>query len=193
MFTAWWLIATSAPSQPARDCYTGIADTARLRVTLGAATAAVGGGTSVASCGALDGLAAGSVLTFDLTHGARPEVVGDACYPYQTTGLSGATDVTVEPSTAGIWQDLTSASGAFASSSRTSCRGSWAVWLRPETEPGPGELISPLDAGVARRWTLKRSMQIPQGQFCEGVFSEAGPVGCSDTFVVESIAEEPAP
>jgi hypothetical protein len=196
VFTSWWLIATSAPSQPARDCYTGIGDTTRLRVTLGAATAAAdGAGTSNVSCGSLDGLAEGTALIFDLTHGPRPEVFGQACYAYQTTGVSGTTDVIVEPTPAGVGvsQDLTNASGTFTSSTRVSCRGSWAVWLGPESAPGPGELLSPLDAGGARRWTLKRSMQIPQGQFCDGVFSEAGPVACSDTFLVESIAEEPAP
>ena len=195
-FTAWWLIATSAPRGPARDCFTGIGDPTRLRVKIGAEEAPPDGGSPLASCGGLDGLGPAAALTFDLRHAARPDVASNGCFGYETTAITGATDVTLDTASTGriaLQQQLTTGLGNFTSSKRVSCRGSWWITLRPQAAPPQGQLISPLNAGVGQRWLVERGMVIAQAQFCDGAFTDAGEIQCLDTFVVDGIVEEPAP
>jgi hypothetical protein len=190
-FALWWLVATSAPLEPPRDCFEGLANPSRLQVVLGQAQPSAQ--TTNPSCGAIDGLMAGGTLTLDLSQGVRPSN-GGGCYGYETEAFSGANGVTpiVSPQ-GGVESSLTSLSATFAVPEQASCRGSWWLQIFPATEPASGQLISPLDAGAEQPWIVERWMRIEQGQFCDGAFTENGMVGCADTFAVSSITEVPAP
>ena len=77
VFGAWWLVATSAPLEPPRDCFKGIANPTRLQVVLDQVQP--GSDTTLPSCGAIDGLMPGGTLIFDLSQGERP-TDGGGCY-----------------------------------------------------------------------------------------------------------------
>jgi hypothetical protein len=189
LFGAFWLVATSAPAEPARDCFTGIANPTRLQVVLGP----IQSGTRFTSCGALDGLAPGSTLVFDLSQATRAQDSGGGCWGYETEALTGPTGVTVQTGTSVYnWSgdSLTAPRGTFAWPEQPACRGNdWSLRLAPETAPDVGQVISPLDAGAGQPWIVERGMAIEQGQFCGTTFADAGGVGCSDKFSVASITE----
>jgi hypothetical protein len=188
-FALWWLVATSAPLEPRRDCFNGLANPTRLQVVLGQAQPSAQ--TTNPSCGAIDGLMPGGALVFDLSQGARPSD-GGGCYGYRTEALSGVNGVTPFVSPQGVVQSsFTAVSGTFAVPDQASCRGSWWLQIFPATEPAPGQLISPLDAGADQPWIVERWMRFEQAQLCDGAF--AGMAGCADTFAVSSITEVPAP
>jgi hypothetical protein len=211
-FTAFWLIATTAepePPRPAEDCFTGIADKARLQVVLGtarpgsAAPPASDAGTrgadagpddartSPPSCAGIDGLQAGAVLSLDLDHGARPEVQGRSCWGYEVTRFSGGTflsNTESQPSSAGF----AGVTGSFESGApeASGCRGRWALELHPAEELPAGHLFSPFDAGGSEEWIVTRTTYLEQAQFCPGV-AALGAAPCSDDFVVTRITELP--
>jgi hypothetical protein len=189
VFGAWWLVATSAPLEAPHDCFKGIGNPTRLQVVLGEAQPRAD--TMTPSCGALDGLLPGGTLIFDLSQRERPSG-GGGCYGYGVDALSGVNGVTpiVSPQR-GLQASLTSLSGTFASPQQASCRGTWWLQLFPATEPAPGQLVSPLDAGQV--WFVDRQISVEQAQFCDGTFVERGAVACADRFAVSSITEVAAP
>lgn len=213
LFTGYWLIATSAPSEPARDCFTELGSSPRLLVTLAdPAEGAVGGaggessegqgdaggsardsgeGTTRPSCQGLDGIGPGSALLLELERGERP-FTGPACYGYELARLEGVSeDVTVSRESPFLHPDaLVVASGAYSAVDAPECRGSWSLELAPVTSPAKGTLVSPLEAGASERWRLVRSMDLEQAHFCPG-FTTRGVLHCEDRFEVERIAEAP--
>lgn len=206
LFSAWWLIATSAPPIPQRNCFTGIGQKARLRVVLGAIkteteptpTPTTTPTPPTPGCAGIDGLRPGSVLIFDLLQGTRGYGGPNSCYGYETRRLEGSPEVAVGSSTTARYgyaeHALTSVQGSYSSTQWVGCRASyWAVDLLPATPPPPGAVISPLDAGAQQPWFVERWMNVNQAQFCEGgAFAVRGEISCADSFSVESIALEPA-
>jgi hypothetical protein len=186
VFGAFWLVATSAPDVPARDCFTGITNPATLQVVLGTPPTSDGGTSGgEQSCNGIDGLAPGSTVTLSLSQGPRPNALG-GCWNYQTTSIQGTTGVIVSTSQVGS-NDLTDVFGAYASPTAKSCRGDWTFSLG--TSLVPAQVVSPLDAGPTQPWFVHRSIDIDQAQFCDGAFTASGPVNCEDTFPVTSITE----
>jgi hypothetical protein len=185
IFGAWWLVATSAPPEPARDCFTGIGNPTRLQVVLGPIEPST---TGAPGCNAADGLGPGSALTFDLVQGPRPETnpVSGQCYGYTTQALAGVDGVTLEGADNFGPPQFTSASGTFVSPEVAQCRARWTLRLLPETPPQSGNLISPLDAGADERWLVQRWITPPNTQICDGVIPEPS---CFEEFVVASITE----
>jgi hypothetical protein len=187
-FGAFWLVATSAPTGPARECFTGIGNPTTLRVVLGTPpTVDSGTSTSEPSCQGLDGLIPGSTLVFTLSQGPRPEGL-QACWGYQTQAIQGTTDVTLSTAqTDRAVEGLTVADGEFSSSTAQSCRGGWELTLRPNELP-ESTAISPLDASPTT-WHVERSIDVEQAQFCDGAFTQTGTIGCQDYFPVASITQ----
>ena len=189
VFGAFWLVATSAPAEPARDCFTGLDNPTRLQMVLGPIQSSTG---TCGALGALDGVAPDSTLVFDLSKGSRPLDWGGACWGYETLALTGPTGVTVRAETNGYnWSGdaLTAVRGSFALPGQPACRGDyWTLRLFPETPPEDGQLISPLDAGSGP-WIVERHIGVEQAQFCGDTFVETGPVGCTQRFAVVSITE----
>jgi hypothetical protein len=192
VFAAFWLVATSAATAPAQQCFTGITNPTTLQVVLGTPPAGDGGAQSdQPSCQGLDGLAPGSTVVLTLAQGARPTVTdpGDECWSYQTQTIEGVPDVTLSTYPGyGAQPGLTVAVGEFSSSTAESCRGGWEFTLRPNAIP-EGTTISPFDAGPTS-WHVERSIEIEQAQFCDGAFAgQSGTIGCRDDFPVVSIIQ----
>ena len=176
IFGAFWLVATSAPAEPARDCFTGIANPTRLQVVLG--PSAVQHGT--ASCAALDGLAPDGTLVFDLSQAPRSPDAGGGCWGYADAGAHGIdgrdranrrTDDSTGPAIRSPRR-----AGRSSRPEQPACRGNyWSLRLAPGTAPRVGQVISPLDAGVGQPWIVERDMGIEQGQFCGSTFAEPMP------------------
>ena len=190
IFGAFWLVATSAPAEPARDCFTGLANPTRLQVVLGPVQSSTG------SCVALDGVAPDSTLVFDLSQGPRPQDWGGGCWGYQTQALAGPTGVTVQTGEDVYnWSGdaLTAVRGTFALPGQPACRGDyWTLRLFPETAPEQDQLLSPLDAGSGP-WIVERHIGVEQAQFCGAAFTQTGSAGCTERFAVVSITELAAP
>jgi hypothetical protein len=189
--TAWSLVATSAPKDypvPDIDCYDGVPPSATLLVTLGTPASNDGGvdAGGSPSCGAVDGLAPGVVLVFDVLKGDRPSEFAPVCYGYKTTSLDGVTGVTLSTPASPTDGSFTTASGTFAPTSQQGCTGTWSLDLEPTNSVAMGQLASPLEAG-AGSWIVTRMIQIPQAQFCGSAFTTRGPVTCGDAFAVQSI------
>jgi len=182
IFGAFWLVATSAPSEPVRDCFTGIANPTRLQVVLGPLEVP---DTNMPGCGAIDGLSPGGTLVFYLSQGPRPEGDRDTCYGFATDSLTGLTGVAQLREGRTNGSSLTAVEGDFTPAE---CRVSWFLRLFPVSSPPEGELISPLDAGSQQRWIVHRSM-VPNRTPC----GTTGFVACSDRFAVASITELAAP
>lgn len=199
LFTSYWLIATSAPEEPARDCYEDLGKSASILVTLADAAADDGGSggdsgsaSRLPSCQGLDGIAPGAALLLDLERGARPYTTHDACYGYELKGIEGAEGVSsFEPSPIGPFNALVSARGAYSAADARGCRGGWSFSLSPVTPPPAGTLISPLAAGASEPWILVRSMNLEQAHFCPG-FTERGLLSCEDRLEVKGITEAPS-
>jgi hypothetical protein len=189
IFGCWWLVATSAPLEPARDCFTGVANPTRLQVVLGSVETTT---PPAPGCNGVDGLVPGSALIFDLRQGPRPETnpVHGQCYGYETQAVAGVDDVTLTGDDRFGPPQFTSASGTFVSAEVATCSAGWSLRLLPETPPPVGELISPLDAGPAKRWLVQRWINPGRTGICDELFADPS---CFDAFVVESITEVPAP
>jgi hypothetical protein len=189
IFGAWWLMATSAVQEPARECFTGIADRTQLQVVLDPTPLTPD--PNVQSCGALDGLMPGSTLVFDISKGGG---TSGECFDYDTLALTPALPgVTLHDPAFDKSFDLTSTGGAFSWPTDSACRGEWVLSLSPGAEPAPDQQLSPLDAGPAQKWIVGRAMTLEQGQFCGGVIVGSGNTGCADTFGVVSITDLGAP
>lgn len=189
VFASFWLVATSAPDEPARDCFTGLGASATLDVTLGASDSTPG--AAYPSCQAVDGLVPGSVLTMDLSTAARMMVLTDTCQSYTLQSLAGVPGLTPNSQSLGIVTtayDLTEISGAFSSPTVQDCTGTWAFALRPSAAPADGQLLSPFDAGPIQPWVFERSLAVTKGQSCGGLFDTGKQVICIDRFVIDSIA-----
>ena len=189
IFGAFWLVATSAPAEPARDCFTGLANPTRLQVVLGPIQSSTG------RCAVLDGVAPDSTLVFDLSQGPRPQD-GAGCWGYDTQALTGPVGVTVQTGNDVYnWsgEALTAVRGTFELPGQSACRGdSWSLRLFPETAPETDRVISPLDAGSGP-WIVERYIRVEQAQFCGAAFAEPGPASCTERFAVVSITELVAP
>jgi hypothetical protein len=203
LFTSYWLIATSAPAEPARDCYSGLGSSAHIMVTLanasdgepvsdgGAPALDSGVASTLPSCQGLDGIVAGAALLLELERGGRPGDNGGACYGYELAGLEGAHGISLSGESSLLGADaLVSASGTYLAPDAPGCRGAWMFYLVPVTPPPAGTLISPLDAGTTERWRLVRRLILEQAHFCPG-FTTQGELVCEDSFGIESIAEAP--
>lgn len=198
LFTSYWLIATSAPTYPARDCYTGLDSSASILVTLADALVEDGGSggdagsaSTLPSCQGLDGIVPGAALLLDLERAPRPHTKIDACYGYELAGLEGAEGVSsFEPSRSGLPEALVLASGPYSAPEARGCRGHWSFSLSPATKPPEGALVSPLDAGPSEPWILERSIRLEQAHFCPG-FTTRGQLHCKDRFDVKAITEAP--
>ncbi len=186
VFGAFWLVATSAGSGPAETCFTEIHSPVKLAVTLGTPLDDRGG---VQSCDGIDGLTAGATIVMTMSQGPRPEVGGaPSCWGYKTDGLDGPTDVSDIGSADAPGEDLTVVWGTYSSSASAGCRGGWTMWAGPNVVQFGTEL-SPLDLTAGQGWHVRRSMNIDQAQFCDGVFAGSGPVACADRFPVVDVAE----
>ncbi len=192
IFGAWWLVATSGPPGPARDCFTGIANPTRLEVTLGATSWLSVAGSVLPTCAGIDGVATNATLVLDLAQGPRPEETSD-CYGYETQAVSGANGVTIQVVPKEGASALTSASGTFVSPELTDCTGTWSLNLYPANFPQGGPLTSPLAAGPEEQWFVQRMIRSNQPSLCGGPFAEAGGLTCGDGFAVTSIRELAAP
>lgn len=194
VFGAFWLVATSAVPGDPRDCFTGIAMEPRLQVTLGTRVSGTdGGGAAPPSCGTLDGLDPGAMLTFHLSQPEEGQYGDGRCRGFETLAIDGTADVTVNTWEVPYAQSdvLTLARGTYSSSQRSGCGGDWWIDLGPETGPPPGEQISPFDAGVMRPWLVIRRIHLERAQACDGAFVETGPIQCEDRFLVQSIEVAP--
>ncbi|HEY2517522.1 MAG TPA: hypothetical protein VGI39_41900 [Polyangiaceae bacterium] len=148
------------------------------------------------SCRGLDGVAPGTVLSFDISKDNGSAGSGGVCLRYTTRAITPLSGVTLTDTGPGYYRaadddTFTLAVGEFESPSAEGCRGSWFLELRPETDVDAGTLVSPLDASSSSRWLLTRSIDIAQAQFCDGTFPEVGGFSCTDTFVVTTIEETP--
>ena len=191
VFCAFWLVATSAPAVPARDCFKGLKTPTKLAITLGVSHPYIEGDVS---CAGLDGLVSGATVTLDLSQGPRPEGSGDLCWGYQALSIEGPMDVSL-----GTWQPpsagtgLTEVEGSYSSSRTTGCRGGWTLTLRPGVEPDAHHLVSPLDTASdgtpAQPWTVEREIEVEQAQFCDRALAGSGPTFCRDSFGVTKISE----
>lgn len=186
IFCSWWLVATSAPVAPARDCFTGLGTAATVRVVLGDPTKS--GTSQLPSCQGIDGLKPGAALTLTMSQGPRPQNTSQACYRYDTSAISGATDVSVgAPASLSGIDALTVVDGQFASTSSTGCSGTWSMVLRPASVPESGPLISPFDAGPDHPWFVEREITIGQAEHCGAPLNGSGEITCEDVFAVQSI------
>jgi len=186
LFCAWRLIATSNVPVPARECFTGLADTTRIQVLLGPAQVAPDSGSS---CAGLDGLAEGSTLVFDLTK----ETQGNqGCIGYTIQSFSGTSGVTAQSGfTEPLGGKFTGIHGAFQSPAQADCAANWYLRVDPATLPPEGQLVSPLDAGPDHPWIVDRYMFAGPG-VCGLPRTDAWAT-CGDRFAVQAIAEIPPP
>jgi hypothetical protein len=46
-------------------------------------------------------------------------------------------------------------------------------------------------ASGAGGWTVTRTIQLEQAQFCNGLFATRGPLTCGDTFTITSLSSNP--
>lgn len=159
--TGWLLIATSAPDEPARDCFEGLPEAATLRLTLGeplggeGAAGAAGAGSSarigrgLPSCGGIDGVAPGRPLVVEVRQGERDPSARGACYGYDLLSVSPTEEVTLSGGAhRSVQPDVfAGARGGFTSASLEGCRGGWSLAFGPVEEVAEGTVISPLDAG----------------------------------------------
>jgi hypothetical protein len=194
VFCAFWLVATSNPGAPERDCFTGLPNPTKLAVVLGASQTDSEG---TPSCGGLDGLMSGTTIVLDLSQGPRLQGSSGECWGYQTDRISGPVDVTLSSSQGHFVLDyvdnLTDAIGTYSSSGLEGCRGTWILTFGPNVRPDKDHLVSPFDQGSdgrpAQPWHLEREINIDQAQFCDGVLSGAGPQQCRDSFEVAGISK----
>lgn len=202
--TGWLLIATSAPDEPARDCFEGLPKEATLRVTLGELRAGEGAagaagassseriGYGLPSCGDVDGVVSGRQLVIEVRQGERDLSAHGACYGYDLLSVSPVEEVTLsdEPHW-GVQADVfAGARGGFTSARLEGCRGGWSLTFGPVEEVAKGTVISPLDAGDSEEWYLIREMTLAQAQFCDdAMLEERGVVACEDVFRIERIEE----
>lgn len=193
-FCAFWLVATSNPGAPERDCFTGLQNPTKLAVVVGAAKADSEG---TPSCGGLDGLTPGTTIVLDLSQRPRLQGTSGECWGYQTDGILGPVDVTLASSQGHFvldyFDNLTDAIGTYASSRSQGCRGTWMLTFGPNARPDKDHLVSPLDqlsdGRPVQPWHLEREISIDQAQFCDGAHLGSGPQVCRDSFEVTSISE----
>src|SRR6185312_1635366 len=146
--------------------------------------------TMTPSCNGLDGIDVGTVLELVLDQGDRPN--NTTCDPWTATAIARLPQVTVSGSCPND-ANFTCARGSFVSNTAVGCRGSWSLSLGPDwARTRHDALVSVPDAGsTGNVWVLTRSIDVPQAQFCDGVFDAKGEVYCQDTFSVPHIAEVP--
>jgi hypothetical protein len=144
------------------------------------------------SCASLDGIGLGGRLVFSLTehNGDVPDggraTDGGVCAWYQAQNLEGFTTVSINGTAQPPANVLTEAVGEFTLPAEPSCRGAWTLTIVPSAEALASQPIMPPEAGAAG-WSVTRTIQIDQAQFCRGVFSVRGPVTCSDTFPIANL------
>ena len=189
VFCAWWLIATSAVNEPPRECFTGLGETARIQVLLGAARQAPDSG---GSCAGVDGLTAGSTLVLDLVR----EEANIGCIGYEIRSISAGTGVAAEPRIPEPrGSKFASIHADFRSTSRTDCFGTWFLILNPATLPPAEQVVSPLDAGPSQPWIVDRFMflRLSDGTAACGLPATSAWATCGDRFAVEGITEVAGP
>jgi hypothetical protein len=174
VFTAFWLIATSSKNEPPRECYTGIGDTALLRVVVGPSQA-----STAPSCGGADGLVSGATPVFHLVK-SKPS---DGCIGWETRAVDGVVGVTVPSDFHSGATFFTLVFGRFTAPQDSACTGEWQIYLQPQTLPPVGQTISPLDAGTAQSWIVHRSIAF-ESAACQRLFTGDY---CQDTFAVDAI------
>lgn len=188
-FTAFWLVATSKPREPADDCFVALTKP-RLTLTLGAAVPA----SAAPSCAGLDGLVAGATLDVALGRSkAPPEKSRGAdvgCWSYQPTELRGANGVSgivPWPTSGGLFE----LDASFLSSAEpVQCYGDYHLRLAPSAHVRAGQKLDPLEPQSHEVWVLTRLIRMNQGQSCSLV--PKLPDGyCQDTFTVRSVAGAP--
>ena len=184
-FCAFWLVATSAATGPARQCFTGLANPTKISVYLGTpaadqATSQVG----APSCGGIDGLVPGATLIFSLNQGPRPQNVNSTvCWSYDTQAIDGVSGLQLTPMNRSYAQGLTEAVGTFTSPTMSGCEGSWQLEL------GPDMITDQPISLTSNGWVLKRTMDISDAQACGATFTGTGLIGCGDWFPVVNIWE----
>lgn len=186
VFTAFWLIATSAPSKPARDCFVALKrDT--IAVTLGAPRPPAGP-NAAPTCQGLDGLSEGSVLWAKLSRSAKPpEVRPGACWSYDVGQLEGARGLTnLKP----LVYDGTSLFEGEALLTTEQCSGDYRLALTYDGQIPDGTRVDVLHPAKNHRWYVRRLIRFPQGQECKQL--PTLPNGyCEDTFEVKGVAHAP--
>jgi hypothetical protein len=188
-FCAWWLVATSAPVVPARDCFKGVASQAKVKVVVGSVKSIA---DQLPSCGGVDGLLPGATMTLTLSQGARPQRTSGGCYRYETTALEGLDGVMIASANMGHGgpDAFTIVEGAaFSAPIMPECSGGWYMVLRPALLVSGEPLFSPFDAGPEHPWIIERQMTVAKAEACGGNLAGTGEVTCEDQFNVESITE----
>jgi hypothetical protein len=188
-FTAFWLIATSKPREPARDCFVALRQP-QQSVSLGAALAS----GAVPSCAGLDGLGPGMTLAVRLTRSTEPpredSTVERGCWSYQANELHGPSGVTeLKPwttSSALLELDATFVSGTEP----TQCYGDYHLRLAPETPVRAGGQVDLSQAGKSEHWRVTRLIRMNQGQSC-GLVAHLPEGYCQDVFEVRSVTDAP--
>ncbi len=184
-FTAFWLVATSKPNQPAQDCFVALREP-RLKITLGAEAPA----GRAPSCAGLDGLAAGAALEVTVTRSPAPPMNVRSCWSYQVgelRGPSGVSDPHPWTSSAGLFE----LDASFRSSAAPEqCSGDYHLLLAPVTPVPDKAKANPLRAGRGESWKVTRSIRVAHGQACN--LLPTLPSGyCEDSFEVRSVVGAP--
>lgn len=186
-FTAFWLIATSRPQEPAVECFVPLRSRS-LEVTLGARLPP--GPGAAPSCREIDGLKEGSVSRVELTRTVKPPEVGggsDVCWSYAPAKLSGPAGVSgVHADEPHRFQPTTffEARGAFERPG-PECAGDFRLSFYADAPFRVGMRADPLRAGVGERWLVRRLVSVEPGGPCSFKFPDNY---CEDTFEVSRVA-----
>jgi hypothetical protein len=183
VFTAFWLIATSAPPKPARDCFVPL-ERDTISVTLGPARPTAGP-DAAPSCQSIDGLAEGSVLSVRLSRGAKaPEVRHGACWSYEVTQLEGPrglTDLKSLPENSPLFD-------CEATITTEQCSGDYRLNLNYDGPIRDGKPVDVLHPAKNDRWYVRRLIRVPEGKQCQQL--PTLPNGyCEDTFEVKGVTD----
>jgi hypothetical protein len=190
-FTAFWLVATSKPAEPADDCFVALSKP-RLTIALGASVPV----SAAPSCAGLDGLVAGGTLDValgrskeppDKDRGAADEA---ACWSYQPSDLRGVNGVSALAPfrTSGGLFEL---DARFVSSAEPAgCYGDYHLRLAPSAPLRASRQVDPLHPKSHEVWLLTRLIRMNQGQAC-GLVPPLPHGYCQDTFTVRSMGHAP--
>jgi hypothetical protein len=196
-FTAFWLVATSQPRKPARDCFVLVPSPA-VTVTLGPALSKATDSGLPPSCLMLDGLREGSVLRALLERSSDAPQVShndtETCWGYGIKALSGPKILSQLQSAAiatGQPRALFDVEAAFSSAERPKeCFGEYRLSLAAAGPIRQGHVINPLHAGIHQAWRVRRLIRFGAEHTCK-LLPELRDGYCEDTFEVRSIAPAP--
>ena len=186
VFTAFWLIATSAPKKPARDCFVPLKrDT--IAVTLGAARPPAGV-SPAPSCQGIDGLGEGSVLRARLSRGATPpEVKHGACWSYNIERLEGPSGLSYVKSFSYEGSALFEVEAVLKNGQ---CMAQYRLALSYDGHISDGKPVNVIVPAKNDAWYVRRRVSLHPGEMCRELPKLPNDY-CEDVFEVRGVTYAP--